>query len=117
MPRAGEVIMMPQQEMNYGEMGRDRPGLAYGGYENASFTNAQGEKLSGPVRSQLPTAAQRLTIAIISLALFVLMTFGMIIIAAATEAPSWVIVPMLLILFLYSCIAIVINIAFAVNSK
>jgi len=108
--------MMSQQEMNYGEMGREGPGLTYGQYEGMPFTGFQGEKLSGRARSQAPTAGQRLALAIISLVMFMVMTFGLIGMAVVLQAPTWVILPILFILFLFSFIAIIVNIAFNAKS-
>ena len=107
--------MMPQQEMNYSEMGHDRPGFTYGRYEGMPFVSVQGEKLSGPTGGQAPTAGQRLALAIVSLAMLMLMTFGLIIIAISTEAPPWAVLPILLILFLFSAVAVIINVVF--NNK
>jgi len=112
MPIAEKVIMMPQQEMNYGETGRDRPGSAYGRSQGIPFTGIYREKLSGPAGGQAPTASQRLALAIASLAMLMLMTFGLIGIAAATQAPPWVVLPILFILLIFSSVAVIINIVF-----
>lgn len=104
--------MRPQQEMNYGGMGPDRPEFPYGGYEGLPPPLLQREKLSGQTASQAATAGQRLALAIVSLAMFVLLTFGMIGMAAATEASPWVVLPIFLVLCLYSTIAAIINIVF-----
>ncbi len=79
---------MSQQEMNYGEMGRDRPGFAAGGHEDIPLSGFHGEKLSGHAVSGTPTAGQRLALAIASLVMLMVMTFGLIGIAAAMQAPS-----------------------------
>lgn len=104
--------MRPQQEMNYGGMGPDRPGSTYSGYEGLPSPLHQREKLSGQIASQAPTAGQRLALAIVSLAMFLLLTFGLIGMAIATEASPWVIMPILLILCLFTTIAAIINIVF-----
>jgi hypothetical protein len=112
---ATEVIMRPQQEMNYSGTSHDGPGFTHSGYQGLPPSSFPGEKLSGRVGGKTPTASQRLTLAIVSLAMFILLTFGMIGIAAATQAPIWVILPIFLVLFLFSAVAVVINIVF--NSK
>ena len=103
---------MSQQEMNYGEMGRDRPGFAPSGYEGIPFSSLHGEKLSGSAVGAPPTAGQRLALAIASLAMFIALTFGLIGLAIGTQAPSWVVLPILLILVLFSSLAAIINIVF-----
>ncbi len=103
---------MSQQEMNYGELNRDRPGFSHGGYEGIPHSSIYGEKLSGHAVGGAPTAAQRLVLAIASLVMLMMMTFGLVGIAAATQAPPWVVIPILLILVLFSCAAVIINIVF-----
>ncbi len=129
-----EVIIMSQQEMNYGEMGQDRPGFVSGGYEGIPLSNSQeegwgtppkprpggyegialprGEKLSGHAAGWAPTAGQRLALALASLGMLMVMTFGLIGIAVATHAPPWAVLPILFILVLFSSSAVIINIVF-----
>ena len=107
-----EVIIMSQQEMNYGEMGHDRPGFASGGYEGIPLSGFHGEKLSGHAGGWAPTAGQRLALAIASLVMLMVMTFGLIGIAVATHAPPWAVLPILFILVLFSSAAVIINIVF-----
>ena len=107
-----EIIVMSQQEMNYGEMGRDRPGFASGGYEGIPLSSFHGEKLSGHAVGGAPTAGQRLALAITSLVMLMVMTFGLIGIAVATQAPPWAVLPILFILVLFSSTAVIINIVF-----
>ena len=104
--------MRPQQEMNYGGVGHDSPGFTYSGYEGQPVASFPGQKLSGSDRSQATTTGHRLALAIVSLGTFVLLTFGMVVMAAATNASKWVIFPMLFVLFLFSVVAITINIVF-----
>ena len=104
--------MMSQQEMNYAEMGQDRPGFASGGYEGIPLSGFQGEKLSGHAAGWAPTAGQRLALAIASLVMLMVMTFGLIGIAVATQAPPWAVLPILFILVLFSSAAVIINIVF-----
>jgi len=103
---------MSQQEINYGELNRDRPGSSFGEYEGIPHSSIFGEKLSGHAVGGAPTAAQRLALAIVSLAMLMIMTFGLIGIAVATEAPPWVVIPILFILVLFSTAAVIINIVF-----
>jgi len=109
---AEEVIIMSQQEMNYGEMGHDRPGFVSGGYEGIPLSSFHGEKLSGHAAGWAPTAGQRLALAIASLVMLMVMTFGLIGIAVATQAPPWAVLPILFILVLFSSAAVIINIVF-----
>jgi hypothetical protein len=112
MQTAGEIIMMPPQEMNYSEIGRDRSGSTYGRYEGIPFADQQGAKLPGPARSQVPTASQRLALAITSLVLLMLLTFVLVVAAIAAEAPGWMLLPIIFILFMFSTVTIIINIVF-----
>ena len=105
-------IIMSQQEMNYGEMSRSRPESSYTAYESVPHYNVSGEKLSGHAAGTIPSAGQRLALALASLVMLMLMTFGLIGIAAALQAPSWVIIPILFILVLFSAVAVIINIVF-----
>jgi hypothetical protein len=107
-----EVIIMSQQEMNYGEMDRDRPGFASSGYAGIPPSSFHGEKLSGHAVGWAPTAGQRLVLAITSLVMLMVMTFGLIGIAVATHAPPWVVLPILFILVLFSSAAVIINVVF-----
>src|SRR5712691_10331630 len=103
---------MSQQEMHYGEISRDRPGASYSGYEGVPLSGTYGEKLSGPAVGKAATAGQRLALAIVSLAMLMAMTFGLIGILVATQAPPWVVLPVLFILVLFASAAVIINIVF-----
>ena len=108
---------MSQQEMNYGERGYGGPGPSFGYEGDARFGNAAsygmyGQKLSGQAGGQAATASQRLVLAIVSLVLLMLMTFGLIGVAIATQAPNWAVFPILFILTLFSAAAVIINIVF-----
>jgi hypothetical protein len=104
-------VIMSQQEMDYGEMNRYRSGSSYDRYEGPHY-NMPGEKLSGQVMGVSPTAGQRLALAIVSLVMLMILIFGLIGIAVATQAPSWVIIPILLIIILFSSAAVIINVVF-----
>ncbi|HEX6484324.1 MAG TPA: hypothetical protein VF043_36230 [Ktedonobacteraceae bacterium] len=105
---------MSQQEMDYSEMNRDRPGSAYDGYEGAHRYNryGNGDKLSVSAVGASLTAGQRLFLAIASLVMIMIMTFGLIGIAVSTHAAAWAIFPILFILVLFTSAAVIINIVF-----
>ena len=103
---------MSQQDMDYGEMNRSRPGTSYGGYEGVPHSSVYGDKLSGHALDGAATAGQRLALAIVSLGMLMIMTFGLIGIAVATQAPAWAIAPILFILVLFASAAVIINIVF-----
>jgi len=108
---------MSQQEMDYGETNRDRPNFSYPGYEGASYANSYsagsyGQKLSGHSVGRTATSGQRLVLAIISMILLMIMTFGLIAIAIATQAPNWAILPILFILILFYSAVVIINVVF-----
>jgi len=95
-------------------MNRDKSGFSSGAYEGNYHYNMYGdrEKLSAPtVRASL-TSGQRLTLAIASLVMIMIMTFGLIGISIATQASSWVVFPILAILVLFTTAAVIINIVF-----
>jgi hypothetical protein len=101
---------MSQQEMDYSEMNRGNSGFSYDAYEEAHRYNRY-DKLSAPLRASL-TAAQRLILALASLVMIMIMTFGLIWTAIATHAPLWVILPILLVLGMFTTAAVIINIVF-----
>ena len=103
---------MSQQDMQFDEMNSGRPGPSYGRYEGIHHTNLYGEKLSFSSMKTAPTAGQRLALAIASLAMLLVLIFGLIGIAASTQAQNWVIIPILFIYTLFATVAIIINIVF-----
>lgn len=106
---------MSQQEMNYGELNQDQSSRsAYGQYGGTHRPNANmyGEKLTGFVVGSAPTAGQRLALAIVSLAMFMVVIFGLLAIAIATQVPTWAIIPILFIMILFAAAAVIINIVF-----
>ena len=103
---------MSQQEMDYGEIGRARPEFSYGAYEEVHRYNKYGDKLSVPPLGFSLTAAQRLILALASLAMIMIMTFGLVWTAIATHAPTWVILPILLVLGMFTTAAVIINVVF-----
>lgn len=103
---------MSQQEMEYDEMNRARPDSSYGRYEGTHHTGLYGEKLSPSALKASPTAGQRLALAIVSLFMLLILIFGLIGIAAASQASNWVIIPILFIYTLFAAVAVIINIVF-----
>ena len=104
---------MSQQEMDYGEMNRGNSGFSYGTYGEDQRYNRYGDrdKLSAPLRSSL-TASQRLILAIASLLMIMVMTFGLIWVAIATQAPTWVVFPIVFVLMMFTTAAVIINVVF-----
>ena len=107
---------MSQQELNYHEMTGNQPGASPGTYEGASthhfHSYGDRDKLSAPpMRAEL-SAGQRLALAIVSLAMFLILTFGLVGIAVASHPDGWVVFPIFFILVLYTAAAITLNIVF-----
>ena len=103
---------MSQQEMDYNETSSDRAGASYGRYEGSHSYHMYGEKLSVPAGGVSATAGQRLALAIASLVMLMVLIFGLIVLAAAMNAPNWAVIPILFILVLFSSTAVIINIVF-----
>ena len=105
---------MSQQELDYSEMNRDKPGFSSGTYEGTHRYNmyGDGEKLSAHRVGGSLTAGQRLTLAIASLVMIMIMTFGLIGISVATHPAGWIVFPILFILVLFTTAAVIINIVF-----
>lgn len=69
---------MSQQHMEFDESQHERPGASYTGYEavppyNTYSTHPYGQKLSAPETSKMPTSAQRLALAIVSIVLWIVL--------------------------------------------
>lgn len=107
---------MSQQEWDYGALNRDRPEFPSAGYEGESahhyHSYKDGDKLSAPLMRTESKAGQRLALAIASLLMFLILTFGLVGIAVATQAEHWVVFPILFILVLFTVAAVMINSAF-----
>jgi hypothetical protein len=103
--------MSQQQEMN----DRYGPQSSYSGYEGTFPTHddtphfTAGQKLS---QHQGASAGQRLALAIVSLSMFVFMTFGLVLIAVLGNANIWAAFPIVFILTLFAVAAIIINVVF-----
>ena|SRR5947209_8684543 len=105
---------MSQQNMDYSEMHRDSSDPAYRGYEETHRHNMYGDgvRLSRSTMGTSLTAGQRLFLAIASLIMFMIMTFGLIGIAIAIHAANWSVFPILFILILFTAAIIIINVVF-----
>ena len=107
---------MSQQELDYDGLNRDRPGFSSAGYEGESahryHNYSDRDKLSAPLMRTELKAGQRLALAIASLVMIMIMTFGLVGIAVATNADRWVVFPILFILVLFTVAAVIINIVF-----
>ena len=112
---------MTQQHMEF-EPGSGHGSASYSvGYEEVprdsySSSSIRGQKLLWQDAVMHPTAGQRLALAVVSLVLFMILIFGLVLIAVTSNAASWVVLPILFILILYSALAIIINIVFNRNS-
>ena len=108
---------MSQQHMEF-EPGSGHGSASYSvGYEQVprdsySSSSIRGQKLLWHDAVMHPTAGQRLTLAIVSLVMFMILIFGLVLISVAANAAGWVVLPILVILILYSTLAVIINIVF-----
>ena len=108
---------MSQQHMEF-ESGSGHESASYSvGYEEVphnsySSSSTRGQKLVWQDAIMHPTAGQRLTLAILSLVMFLILNFGLVSIATSSNAAGWVVLPILFILTLYSTLAVIINIVF-----
>jgi hypothetical protein len=108
---------MSQQHMEF-EPGRGHGSTSYSvGYEEVphdsySSSSIRGQKLFWQDAVMHPTAGQRLALAMASLVMFLILIFGLVLIAVTSSADAWVVLPILLILTLYSTLAVIINIVF-----
>ena len=107
---------MSQQEWDYDGLNRDRPGFPSAEYEGESAQHYHSyrdrEKLSAPLMRTELKAGQRLALAIASLVMIMIMTFGLVGIAFATQAHGWAVFSILFILVLFTVAAVIINSVF-----
>ena len=82
---------------------RSQSRTAYRGY---------GDKLGESRIVSMPSAGQRLTLAIVSLGMFIVLVFGVFILSVLANAPNWAVIPIMLIFFLFSGVAVLINFFF-----
>src|SRR5690242_15341013 len=88
-----ERTTMPQEQVNFNQTQRDEPNSYSIGYEEVphsgdSSFGAAGLKLSERAGDKIPTAGQRLALAIVSLVLLLVMFFGLIGVATANLPPG-----------------------------
>ena len=108
---------MSQQHMEF-EPGSGHGSASYSvGYEevpsdNYTSSSVRGQKLLWKDAAMHATAGQRLALALVSLVLFMILIFGLVLIAVTSNADSWVVLPILFIFILYSALAACINIVF-----
>jgi hypothetical protein len=102
---------MSQQEMRFEELNRGQAEPSYSGYEGAPHYSpgAYGQKLSATSPSRAPTTAQRLVLALVSLLMLMIMTFGLIFIAMASNASRDGIAGLVFALILFFVAVITIN--------
>ena len=81
-------------------------------YPLAMDMNGNEEKSSVPASASSVTTGQRVALAIASLVMVMLLTFGLVGIAAATHAANWVGFLILIVVALFTSAAVVINIMF-----
>ena len=107
---------MSQQELDYDGSNRDRPGFSSGVYEGEGthryHSYRDRDKLSAPFMRTELTAGQRLALAIVSLGMFLILTFGLVGIVVVSHPEGWVVLPILFILVLFTVVAVIINIVF-----
>ena len=113
---------MSQQHMEF-EPGSGHGSTSYSvGYEEVphdsySSSSIRGQKLLWQDAVMHPTAGQRLALAIVSLVMFLILIFGLVLVVVTSSPAGWVVLPILFILILYSVLAVIINIVFNRNSK
>ena len=108
---------MSQQQMEF------EPGSGHGSasytvgdeevpHTSYSSSSTRGQKLVWQDAVMHPTAGQRFALAILSLVMFLILIFGLVLLAITSNAEGWVVLPILLILALYTGLAITINAVF-----
>jgi two-component system OmpR family sensor kinase len=95
---------------SYSSRYEEAPG--YNSYATGFGLYSAGQKLPEPTSADKPTASQRLTLAIVSLVLWVITLFGMVILAIASRAEPSVAIFILLGATLFAALIIVVNIVF-----
>lgn len=106
--------MQQEMDMQHEPPSQPRPSFVYEGeqMQPASGHHLYGQKILGATSGQMPTAGQRLALAIVSLSLLILLIFGLVIFAALDNAPDWAVIPIVFIMLLFSAVATAINIVF-----
>jgi hypothetical protein len=108
---------MSQQYMEFNPGSSQESASFSVGYEQVprdsySSSSSRGQKLSWQDAEIHATAGQRLALAIVSLVMFMVIIFGLVLLALASNAAPWVVLPILFIIVLYSTLAVIINIVF-----
>ena len=108
---------MSQQEMSHEwvSLMRQEPSHGYEGVarlEEPPSYGTYGQKLSGYASGRLPSAGQRLALAIVSLGMLLFLIFGLVVLAIATNAPNWAVFPIVFIIMLFTIAVAIINVAF-----
>ena len=103
---------MSQQEMNYEEVKRTPPGTGYTSMSYDYSTGSYGQKISDRGSFKAPTTGQRLALAIVSLAMLMVMTFGLIFVGIATSAGFTSTFGLTFVLVLFYVAVIIINVLF-----
>src|SRR5215471_20671423 len=113
--RAGRLPYQQQMEFEPGS-GHGSASYTIGDEEvphtSYSSSSTRGQKLVWQDAIMHPTAGQRLALAIVSLVMFLILIFGLVLLAITSNAAGWVVLPILFILILYSALAVIINIVF-----
>ena len=94
----------PEAEIPYGYEGRPY-------YNNYSATTS-GQKLSSQIPLQVPSASQRLILAIASLISMMIVTFGVLLLAIAAHADVTAGIFLFLLLALFYSATVIINVVF-----
>jgi hypothetical protein len=111
---------MSQQEMRYEEQNSHRVDKVHASYDGLpphesqqqQFGGLYGQKLSEPASVRIPTVGQRLLLAIVSLIMLMVMTFGLIIIGIAANIHSGGAFGVVIALTLFYVAVIIINVLF-----
>ena len=108
---------MSQQYMEFNPGSSQESASFSVGYEQVprdsySSSSSRGQKLSWQDTTIHATAGQRLALAIVSLVMFMMIIFGLVLLSIASNAAPWVVFPILFIIVLYSTLAVIINIVF-----
>ncbi len=109
---------MSQQEMHYEEQNSHRVDKVHASYDGLpphesqqqQFGGFYGQKLSEPVSARTPTVGQRLLLAIVSLIMLMIMTFGLIIIGIAANIHDGASFGFVMALILFYVAVIIINV-------
>ena len=109
--------MFQQEEMNdqrplasFDDAGERR-------WEEAPFRSGTGQKLTQESSGSVPTAVQRLALALVSLGMGMGTTILLILVALQKNTPSWAVIPILFALTLFTVTVVSINVVFHRNVR